>query len=66
MIKALRYKLRMLGVALDGPANGFVDNESVVFDTTIHPFLVPQEEAQFHQLPQNKGTGGIRRDENMS
>ena len=35
MIEALRYKLRMLGVALDGPANGFVDNESVVFNTTI-------------------------------
>ena len=29
-IKALRYKLRMMGVPLDGPANVFVDNESVV------------------------------------
>ena len=35
MIEALRYKLRMMGIALDGPANGFVDNESVVFNTTI-------------------------------
>jgi hypothetical protein len=35
MIEALRYKLRMMGIALDGPANRFVDNESVVFNTTI-------------------------------
>ena len=29
-IKALRYKLRMMGVPIDGPTNVFVDNESVV------------------------------------
>ena len=29
-IKALRYKLRMMGVPMEGPANLFVDNESVV------------------------------------
>ena len=29
-IKALRYKLRMLGVSIDGPANLFADNESVI------------------------------------
>lgn len=29
MITSLRYKLRMFGVALDGPANVFCDNESV-------------------------------------
>jgi hypothetical protein len=36
MIEALWYKkLRMNGIALDGPANGFVDHESVVFNTII-------------------------------
>ncbi|MGH7974092.1 MAG: Ty1/Copia family ribonuclease HI [bacterium] len=30
MIEGLRFKLRMFGVALDGPANGFCDNNSVV------------------------------------
>jgi hypothetical protein len=30
MIEGLRYKLRMLGVPLEGPANVFCDNESVV------------------------------------
>ena len=29
-VKSLRYKLRMMGLKLDGPANIFVDNESVV------------------------------------
>jgi hypothetical protein len=29
-VKALRYKLRMMGVPIDGPANMFCDNESVV------------------------------------
>ena len=29
-VKALRYKLRMMGVPIDGPANVFADNDSVV------------------------------------
>ena len=29
-VKAMRYKLRMMGVPIDGPANIFADNESVV------------------------------------
>lgn len=33
-IRALRYKLRMMGVPIDGPANVFVDNESVVKSAT--------------------------------
>ena len=30
MIEGLRYKLRMMGVPIDGPTNVFCDNESVV------------------------------------
>ena len=30
MNDALRYKLRMMGIPLDGPTNGFCDNEGVV------------------------------------
>jgi hypothetical protein len=29
MIKGLRYKLRMMGVQVEGPTNVFCDNESV-------------------------------------
>ena len=35
LIEALRYKLRMFGVPLSGPAHVFCDNESVVKSTTI-------------------------------
>jgi len=33
LIKALRYKLRMFGVPLDGPANVLVDNDTVKIST---------------------------------
>jgi hypothetical protein len=35
MIEALHYKLRMFGVPIDGPANVFCDNGSVVNNTTL-------------------------------
>ena len=34
-VKALRYKLRMFGIPIDGPANVFCDNEGVVKNTSI-------------------------------
>lgn len=34
-LEALRYKLRMMGVPIDGPANVFCDNQSVVTNATI-------------------------------
>jgi len=35
LVKSLRYKLRMMGVPLEGPANVLVDNDSVVKNSTI-------------------------------
>jgi hypothetical protein len=35
LIEALRYKLRMFGVPIDGPADIFCDNESVVKNSSI-------------------------------
>ena len=35
LVVALRYKLRMLGIPIDGPANGFVDNQAVVINSTV-------------------------------
>eukprot|EP00978_Attheya_sp_CCMP212_P014362 scaffold36512_cov59-Attheya_sp.AAC.8 len=34
-IMALRYKLRMFGIPIDGPANVFCDNEAVVTNSSI-------------------------------
>jgi hypothetical protein len=35
MVVALRYKVRMFGVPIDGPANVFCDNNGVVKNTTV-------------------------------
>ena len=35
MLEAMRYKLRMMGIPIDGPANVFCDNNSVVTNSTI-------------------------------
>jgi hypothetical protein len=35
MIIALRYKLRMFGVPLEGPARVFCDNQAVVKNTSV-------------------------------
>ncbi len=34
LVEGLRYKLRMMGVEVDGPTNLFCDNEAVVLNTT--------------------------------
>ena len=35
MIESLRYKLRMFGVPIDGPASVFCDNEAVYKNTVL-------------------------------
>jgi hypothetical protein len=40
MIEALRYKLRMFGIPIDGPSNVFCDNKSVVTNSTIPTSLL--------------------------
>jgi hypothetical protein len=35
MLESLRYKLRMLGIPIDGPVNAFCDNKSVVTNSMI-------------------------------
>jgi hypothetical protein len=34
LIEGLRYKLRMMGIPIDGPTNVFCDNQAVVQNTT--------------------------------
>ena len=49
MVEALRYKLRMFGVPLDGAASVFCDNEAVYKNTVMpeyvlrkkHHYIVP-------------------------
>jgi len=35
LLESLRYKLRMMGIPIDGPANAFCDNKSVVTNATV-------------------------------
>ena len=35
MVESLRYKLRMFGIPIDGPANVYCDNEAVTKNTSI-------------------------------
>jgi len=35
LLESLRYKLRMMGIPIDGPANVFCDNKSVVTNATV-------------------------------
>lgn len=35
LIRGLRYKIRMMGIPLDGPCHVRVDNQSVVSNTTV-------------------------------
>ena len=35
MLESLRYKLRMMGIPIDGPVNAFCDNKSVVMNATV-------------------------------
>jgi hypothetical protein len=46
LIVAIRYKLRMFGVEVDGPANVFCDNCGVVKNVSIPPGVDVDEEAQ--------------------
>jgi hypothetical protein len=46
MIVALRYKLRMFGVPIDGPTNVFCDNNGVVKNASIpHSTLLKKHNA---------------------
>jgi hypothetical protein len=57
MIEALWYKkLRMNGIALDGPANQFVDHESVVFNTIIPSWCIKKKKHNSTNFHKTRGS----------
>ena len=62
MNDALRYKLRMMGVPINGPTNGFCDNESVVKNSTIpHSMLKKKHNAiAYHRCREAVAANAIR------
>ena len=62
MIEALRYKLRMFGIPLKGPANIFCDNNSVVTNPT-HPESTLHKKHNgipYHKVRESVASGTIR------
>jgi hypothetical protein len=62
LVEGLRYKLRMMGVPIDGPANGFCDNAAVVLNTTIPSSSLKKKHNSiaFHRTRELVACGVIR------
>jgi hypothetical protein len=48
MIESLRYKLKMFGIPIDGPADVFCDNQAVYKNTVITESTLLEEETSFN------------------
>jgi hypothetical protein len=61
-IEALRFKLRMMGIPVKAPANGFVDNQAVVFNSTIPTSVLRKKHNSiaYHKIRELVATGVLR------
>jgi len=73
LIDALRYKLRMFGIPLEGPANIFCDNNSVVINATIptSPLKKKHSAIAYHRVRESIAAGimrvaKVKTDENLA
>jgi hypothetical protein len=59
MIEGLRYKLRMLGITIDGPTNLFGDNQSVVVSATqaLSTLKKKHNAIAFHRVRESLAAG---------
>ncbi|KAI2511614.1 Reverse transcriptase (RNA-dependent DNA polymerase) [Fragilaria crotonensis] len=62
MIEGLRYKLRMMGVQVDGPTNVFCDNESVVKNSTRPESTLKKKHnaIAYHRVREAQAAGIVR------
>ena len=62
MIESLRYKLRMFGIPINGPANVFCDNESVYKNTVIPESVLKKKHHSiaYHRCREAVAAGTIR------
>jgi hypothetical protein len=62
MIEGLRYKLRMLGITIDGPTNLFGDNQSVVVSATraLSTLKKKHNAIAYHRVRESLGAGFVR------
>ena len=62
MVKALRYKLRMFGVPIDGSTDVFCDNKSVVTNSSIPSSVLNKKHNSicYHRVREAQAAGTIR------
>ena len=62
LIVALRYKLRMFGVPVDGPANVFCDNQGVVKNASIPESTLAKKHnaINYHSVHEAAAAGILR------
>jgi hypothetical protein len=62
MIEGLRYKLRMMGIPVDGPTSVFCDNQSVVKNTTVPESVLKKRHnaIAYHRAREAQAAGFIR------
>jgi hypothetical protein len=62
LIEGLRYKLRMMGVPINGPANVYGDNEAVVKSTTAPESTLKKKHnaINYHRVREGVAAGTIR------
>jgi hypothetical protein len=62
MVEGLRYKLRMMGVQVDGPTNVFCDNESVVKNSTKPESTLKKKHnaIAYHRVREAQAAGIVR------
>jgi len=62
MVEGLRYKLRMMGIQVDGPTNVFCDNESVVKNTTRPESTLKKKHnaIAYHRVREAQAAGIVR------
>ncbi len=62
MIEAIRYKLRMFSIPIDGPANIFCDNKSVVTNRTVPDSTLKKKHnaITYHQVREAVAAGTLQ------
>ena len=62
VVEDLRYKIRCFGVRLDGPANIFCDNKSVVTNASVPTSMLNKRHNAicYHQVRESQASGQIR------
>jgi hypothetical protein len=61
-LEALRYKLRMMGIPIDGPANVFCDNDSVVKSSSTPESTLKKKHLSicYHKCRESQASGAVR------